>query len=579
MIICSDKTGTLTKNEMTVRAYQLDGRRIEVTGAGYRPEGEFLEDGKRLDAKTDEHLALALRIGSLCNDAKFDGKEGRLHGDPTEGALLVAAEKAGMKQADVQAAYPRLSEVPFSSQAKRMVTVQRTPEGKTVAYVKGAPGVILDASERQFTASGIEPLTAEQRKDFLRLNEELAGKALRVLGLAYRELPAEHDVEALESDYVFVGLVGMIDPLRDEAKEAIARCREAGIRVIMLTGDQLATAREIGRQLGLDRDSQGRELKTVHARELANLDAAGWRRITREAGVFARVAPEDKLRIVEGLEAEGEIVAMTGDGVNDAPALKKADIGIAMGIKGTDVAKEASAMIILDDNFATIVSAVEQGRIIYANILRFIHYLFSCNFSEILVVFFAILVGWPLPLAALQVLWLNLVTDVFPALSLALEPSSPDAMKRPPRDPKEALLGRDFIFLIAWQGMLLAATTFGVFGLGLGWYGTTGAGLDRAVTLAFMTLALAQVVHVFSARSQNRSIFTRRLFTNGWLWAAVGLCVLLQLAAVYWPFLQTVLHTTPLGLADWGVIMGAILLPVAVIEAVKVASWVRRAPG
>ena len=362
----------------------------------------------------------------------------------------------------------------------------------------------------------------------------------------------------------------MSDPLRDEAKDAIATCREAGIRTVMITGDQPTTAAEIARQLGIDVDLQGQPLRTVHGRELAALDAEGWKRVVADAAVFARVSPEHKLQIVEALQQQGHVVAMTGDGVNDAPALKKADIGIAMGIMGTEVAKENAAMVITDDNFASIVGAVEQGRIIYGNILRFLHYLLSCNFSEILTVFLALMIGWPLPLVALQILWLNLITDIFPAFALALEPSAPDVMKRSPRDPQESLLTPSFIGLIAWQGLLLAGATLLSFWVGMHWHGTDGEGSRRATTMAFMTLALTQVFHVFNARSQRRSAFTSRLFTNGWLWAAVGMCLILQAAAVYLPLLQKVLHTVPPTTSEWGVIAGCSLLPVVVVELVKV---------
>jgi Ca2+-transporting ATPase len=570
-IICTDKTGTLTKNEMTVQALVLGERRLEITGSGYSPEGEFREGGKTLSPKDDEHLMLALRICALCNDAKVERSEGReeVLGDPTEAALLVAAEKAGLDRASLESEYPRIDEVPFNSETKRMITEHRAPREETLAYVKGAPGPILEACRGQQRGQEQQPLTEEDRGGFLKKNEELAGQALRVLALAYRKLPEGHSEEDLGRDLVFVGLVGMLDPLREEAKTAIAICREAGIRTIMITGDQQPTAAEIARQLGLERGPDGRELKTVHARDLEGLDEAGWQGTVESAGVFARVSPKHKLRIVEALQKQGHIVAMTGDGVNDAPALKKADIGIAMGIKGTEVAKETSAMIITDDNFATIVGAVEQGRIIYANILRFIHYLFSCNFSEILVVFVAIMVGWPLPLAALQVLWLNIITDIFPALALALEPSAPDIMKRQPRNPKEPLLSPQFLGLIAWQGLLLTAVTLLAFAIGLSWHGREEPGVIGATTMAFMTLALAQVFHAFNARSQRRSAFTARLFTNGWLWGAVAMCVLLQLAAVYVPLLQRVLRTAPLTMAEWGVVAGCSLLPVAVVEVVK----------
>jgi len=570
-VICTDKTGTLTRNEMTVRAIQIGERRVEVTGTGYAPAGEFRVHGQRLDPVADDPLRLALRIGMLCNDAKVDRNDegATVLGDPTEGALIIAAVKGGLDRAAMERDYPRLAEIPFNSETKRMVTVHRTPEGKTVAYLKGSPGTLLAASASQFGAAGISPLTPADRQHWEETNRELAGTALRVLGLAYRELPEKYLEEDLFRDLIFVGQVGMIDPLRDEVRSTIVTCREAGIRTVMITGDQPATAAEIARQLGIDRDGQGKPLQTVHARELSGLDAAGWQAVVADTAVFARVSPEHKLQIVEALQQTGHVVAMTGDGVNDAPALKQADIGIAMGIKGTEVAKEAADMVIADDNFATIVGAVEQGRIIVHNILRFIHYLFSTNFAEIVTVFAAIMIGWPLPLGALQILWINIVTDIFPAMALALEPSAPDVMKRPPRDPKQPLITPRFVGLIVWQGLLLAGVTLLAFFIGMRWYGTEGEGLRHAVTIAFMTLTFANVFHAFNARSRTRSAFTARLFTNGWLWGAVLICLLLQVAAVYVPFLQAVLHTVPLTAADWGVIAACSLSPLAVVELVK----------
>ena len=571
-VICTDKTGTLTKNEMTVCVFALDQRRVEVTGAGYAPVGTFQVADQLVDPHADEHLAMALRIGMLCNDAKVERVDGHdtVLGDPTEAALIVVAEKAGMNQAALAPDFPRLSEIPFDSTSKRMVTVHRASQGPTLAFIKGSPGTLLAASNAQFTTTGVMPLTPEDHQRWEAANDEMAGAALRVLGLAYRELPDGYTEADMAKELIFVGLVGMSDPLRDEAKAAIATCREAGIRTVMITGDQQPTAAEIARQLGIDVDSQGKLLRTVHGRELAGLDAEGWKRVVADAAVFARVSPEHKLQIVEALQQQGHVVAMTGDGVNDAPALKKADIGIAMGIKGTEVAKENADMVITDDNFASIVGAVEQGRVIYGNILRFLHYLLSCNFSEILTVFFALMIGWPLPLVALQILWLNLITDIFPAFALALEPSSPDAMKRSPRDPQEPLLTRSFVGLIAWQGALLAGVTVLAFGIGMHWHGNEGEGLRRATTMAFMTLALAQVFHAFDARSRNRSIFTSRLFTNGWLWGAVTMCLVLQMAAVYLPLLQKVLHTVPPTISEWAVIAGCSLLPVVVVEFIKV---------
>jgi len=571
-VICTDKTGTLTKNEMTVCVYVLDQRRIDVTGAGYEPVGTFQDGDKPVDPRSDENLALALRIGMLCNDAKVERTDDHetVLGDPTEAALIVVAEKAEMSQAALAPDFPRLSEVPFDSTSKRMVTVHRASQGPTLAFVKGAPATMIAASNSQMRAAGVTPLTEEDRRRWEVRNEELAGAALRVLGLAYRELPEGYNKEDFAKELTFVGLVGMSDPLRDEAKAAITICREAGIRTVMITGDQQPTAAEIARQLGIDVGPDGRPLRTVHGRELMGLDAEGWKRAVADAAVFARVSPEHKLQIVEALQQQGHVVAMTGDGVNDAPAMKQADIGIAMGIKGTEVAKENADMVITDDNFASIVGAVEQGRIIYGNILRFLHYLLSCNFSEILTVFLALMIGWPLPLVALQILWLNLITDIFPAFALALEPSAPDVMKRPPRDPQESLLTLRFIGLIVREGLLLTGVTLFAFGVGMHWHGTEGEGLRQSTTMAFMTLALAQVFHAFNARSQRQSAFTSRLFTNGWLWTAGGICLVLQAAAVYVPLLQKVLHTVPPSVSDWGVIAACSLMPLAVVEIVKV---------
>lgn len=367
----------------------------------------------------------------------------------------------------------------------------------------------------------------------------------------------------------------MLDPLREGAIETIATCRGAGIRTVMITGDQEATAAEIARQLGVDVDAAGHPLRTVHASALKDLDDAGWAKVVATAAVFARVSPTHKLKIVEALQKQGHVVAMTGDGVNDAPALRQADIGIAMGIRGTDVAKESADMVIVDDNFATIVGAVEQGRIVVNNILRFIHYLLSCNLAEIATVFVAIMVGWPLPLSVLQILWLNLVTDIFPATALALEPSAPDVMRQPPRDPKAPMMTWSFSWRIAWQGLVLTAATLGCFAVALHWYADEVDGDRHARTVAFMTLAMAQTFQVFNARSQVRSAFSR-LFTNGWLWGAVGLCIVLQVAAVTVPFLRDLLHTVPLGLVDVGLVAVGSLAPVAFVEAVKGVLALRR---
>ena len=586
-VICTDKTGTLTRNEMTVAAYHVDGTDVEVTGSGYEPHGEFhrqSDSGPRTanpapDAsETAENAAplsptldRAIRIGAGCNDAKIDRSDAapQILGDPTEAALLVAAEKAGMSLASLDQDYPRVDELPFSSETMRMVTVHSTPDGTLIAYMKGAPAAVLAACTHVAQANETTPLTDEARDAQLAANAELGAAALRVLGLAWRELPENYSSDDLTTGLTFAGLVGMRDPLREGTQQTLEVCRSAGIRTVMITGDQVSTATEIARQLGLDRDPDGQLLRTVHGGELHDLSDADWQALVKDTAVFARVSPEDKLRIVGAFQELGHIVAMTGDGVNDAPALRKADIGVAMGIRGTQVAKDAADMVLADDNFATIVAAVEQGRIVVQGIRRFIHFLFSCNLAEILTVFVAIIIGWPLPLGVLQILWLNLVTDVFPAMALALEPSSPGVMQQPPRDPDTPLLSLKFSALIVWQGGVLAACTLASFAIALRWYGAEGIGLQRAVTISFMTLALAQTAHAFNVRSRSRSLVSAHFLANRWLWGSTVLCVLLQVLAVNVPLLQDVLDTVPLDRADWALVSAGALMPVVIVEVVK----------
>ncbi len=576
-VICTDKTGTLTQNQMTVRVLLAGEQRVEVSGSGYSTEGPLKNGAQVIDrgalAVADDPVALAIRIGALCNDATVtrNAADVKVLGDPTEVALIVLAEKAGMAHAELEAAFPRAGELPFNSETKRMLTLHRGADASRVVYAKGAPSALLDVSAWVLDAQGRSAMTDATRASWRERNDELAGKALRVLGLAYRPLTDADgaDVAALAGDMTFVGLAGMIDPLSDGVKDTIDTCRTAGIRVVMITGDQLATATEIAHQLGLDVGVGGDAMRVVHARELTGLDDGGWQKIVSETSVFARVTPEHKLQIVGALQHQGEVVAMTGDGVNDAPALKTADIGIAMGIRGTDVAKDAADIVITDDNFATIVGAVEQGRVIVSNILRFIRYLFACNFAEILTVFTAIMLGWPLPLAVLQILWLNMVTDLFPALALAMEPAADDVMNQPPRDPREPLMTRSIAWLIAWQGMLLAACTLLAFRVGLRWYGDTGTGLAHAVTLAFMTLSMVQIAHTLNARSQTRSLFSRSVLRNRWLLAAIGFSVAVQLTAVQVPFLRRVLGTVPLSWQDWQLVAACTTVPLIVVECVK----------
>ncbi|MBN8612380.1 MAG: HAD-IC family P-type ATPase [Deltaproteobacteria bacterium] len=574
-VICTDKTGTLTTNEMTARVMIVGERRIEVRGSGYALDGGLEEGSVAVPTPLDDDLTLALQIGALCNDAEIDreGDRATVLGDPTEGALVVLAEKAGLPHVALEAALPRVAEIPFETALLRMLTVHTLADGTSRAFVKGAPRVLLDASVTE-RVNGVErPLEDARRAWWLEENRKLAASAMRVLALATRSLPAGSPLDDAANGLTFVGLVGIEDAIRPEARAAIATCREAGIRTIMITGDQEVTAVEIARQIGLAPAIEGQALRATHSRDLVDLDAAAWDRVVRETTVFARVSPEQKLRIVEALQRQGHVVAMTGDGANDAPALKRADIGIAMGIQGTDVAKDAADMVVLDDDFATIVAAVEQGRILYANIVRFVHYLFSCNLAEILTVFLAITFAWPVPLVALQILWLNIITDVFPALALALEPSASGAMRVPPRDPHEPIVPRRLALTIGWQGLLIAAVSLTAFAIGRERHGDAD-GSRAATTMVFMTLSLAQLFHAFSARSRHRSILGRGMFSNVWLWVAVGASLALQVAAVFAPPLQRLLHTAAPSAFDWAVIVCASLTPVLVVECVKLATRV-----
>jgi Ca2+-transporting ATPase len=570
-VICSDKTGTLTKNEMTVGAFQLGDRRVDVSGAGYVTEGDFSLSGAPIEPLRDAPLSMALRIGAMCCDARLEerGGEVKVLGDPTEGALLVAARKAGIDLGALGGEYPRVGEVPFSSETKRMATVHRLSSGGGFVAVKGALSALLPSCESVMTSHGSGQLDSDMRERILSQNRSLASQGLRVLALAYNENKNGSEPPSIEQGLTFVGLVGMRDPLREEAGLAVARCGEAGIRVIMITGDQGATAEAIGRQLGLGSAETGRAAKTIHGKELSSVTEEGWKSLVREVGVFARVSPEHKMLIVKGLQANGDVVAMTGDGINDAPALKQADIGIAMGIKGTEVTKEAADMVITDDNFATIVSAVEQGRIIYGNILRFVRYLFSCNLSEILIVFAALIVGWPLPLNAIQILWLNMITDVFPALALVFEPASPDMMKRPPRPPQEPILSRQLMALIGAEAVLICGATLLAFWLGLtSEKNEIDSKAHYASSVAFMTLAWAQILHAYTSRSQTRSAF-KGFLANRWLAGAAIFSLLLQSLAFYVPVLQRTLHTVALDWNGWITVALCGAVPLCIIEVVK----------
>jgi Ca2+-transporting ATPase len=555
-VICADKTGTLTENRMTVREYYLsDGRRLEV-------------DGNECSTENDELLEQALRIGVLCNEAVFsrgDDKEPATIGDPTETALLVVADALVIDVSHERAMHPKLAEQPFQASTKRMTTLHRKVDGQHLAALKGAPAVVLDACSSYATGpTSTAPMDARARERFTSANEDMADRALRVLALAVKHF--QGDVtnlpdEDLETGYTFLGFVGMIDPPRPGVAEAIKRARIAGIRTVMLTGDQLNTGRAIARELGLG----GGEPRAIHAHELIGSNQKQLATLARSVDVFARVSPEDKLRIVEALQHAGEVVAVTGDGVNDAPALKRANIGIAMGQRGTEVAKEAADVVLADDNFATIVRAVEGGRTIYSNITKFVHMMFSHNLGEVLLIFTAIAFGLALPLLPLQILWMNLVTDVFPALALAVEPASPEIMNQRPRDPARSLLSRGLLILVTWQAVMIGGFALAAYLWALQIYGPG----PHARTVALFAIIGAQLGHMFNCRSRTRSAFSG-LSRNPVIWIATATVISLQLLAVFVSPLARVLDTVRPTDIDWLVIVLCTISPILVVEATKV---------
>jgi Ca2+-transporting ATPase len=564
-VIASDKTGTLTRNEMTVRVVVTASGRATFGGSGYEPRGAVeRHGGGSIDGALRVELERALAVADRANNANVQQLDGRwvVQGDPTEAALLVAARKCGLSAESLERRLPRIGEVPFSSERKLMSTVHRhtEEENQPIVFTKGAPDVLLARCTSEALNDGRRPLTDARRAEILRENEALAGQALRTLGVAAKFLPDDappQPGEHLEQDLVFAGLIGMIDPPRQEARDAVARAKGAGIRPLMITGDHPRTASVIAQELGISHD--GRALTGAELEEIAD-DARA--RTVSEVSVYARVNPEHKLRIVDALRASGAIVAMTGDGVNDAPALKSADIGIAMGITGTDVSKEAADMVLADDNFATIVAAVEEGRAIFANIRKFLRYLLSSNIGEVMTMFFGVLLsgkiglridgdGVVLPLLATQILWINLVTDGAPALALGVDPADDGLMQQPPRPAGEGVLTARMWRGIALVGIVMAAGTLYVLDASLPGGFVDGSGsLPYAQTMAFTTLMLFQLFNVFNARSDVRSAFVG-FYANRWLWAAAAASAVLQVAVVYTPFLQRAFGTVALSGSDW----------------------------
>jgi Ca2+-transporting ATPase len=565
-VICSDKTGTLTKNEMTVQAVYAAGRLFKVSGIGYQPKGEILFNDNPLDVDKYTELKKALSCAVLCNDAEISHKDGAYYvaGDPTEGSLLVAAEKAGLKKTALEKDFPFVDEIPFDSERKQM-TIIRQHKGRYIAFVKGAPDVMLDKCDFIEENNDPRPISVTDKENIAKTNDELASRAMRVLAVGYRvldTLPEKLDAAEIENNLTFAGLLAMIDPPRPEVKEAIEKCFAAGIKTVMITGDHKNTAVAIAKQLGFFK----KDSLALTGEELGRLSDEELDKLVERIPVYARVSPEHKLRIVRAWRKRGEVVAMTGDGVNDAPAVKEADIGVAMGITGTDVTKEVSDMVVTDDNFASIVSAIEEGRGIYDNIKKFIHYLLSCNAGEILTMFVASLIGFPAPLVAIQILWVNLVTDGLPALALGVDTVAPDIMRRAPRKTSEPVITKKMALLILGQGSFIAFCSLAAFCFV---YFLEKEGLARARTAAFVVLACAQLFHSFNCRSVSVSIFKIGFLTNKKLILAVLFSFALQMMVVYTPFFNTVFKTEPLGALDWFVAVAISSLPLWGVEAIK----------
>ena len=565
-VVCSDKTGTLTQNQMTVVQAWAGGKRFRLTGEGYSPSGEFFIGADPFVPRTDPDATLLLHGALVCNDAKLEEKcdEGgkpswQIIGDPTEGAMVVAAAKGGYRRGEMEQALPRIQEIPFDSDRKRMTTIHHVDSAHAeaavhgfsyppiIAFVKGAPDVILELCAHRLESGQPVGLAEEQRGAILEQNRDMASNALRVLAVAYRplqEVPASITPETVEKDLVFVGLLGMIDPPRPEVVAALKVARGAGLKSIMVTGDYKDTAEAIGRDIGLLTPGglvlTGAEIEKLSDAELASK--------VDQLEVCCRVSPQHKTRIVDALKARDHVVAMTGDGVNDAPALKRANIGVAMGITGTDVAKQTADMVLTDDNFASIVAAIEQGRIIYSNIRKFVYFLLACNVGEILIIFGAMLAGMPLPLRPVQLLWLNLVSDGAPALALGMEKGDPDIMKQPPRSSKEPVINGDMAIGIGVIGVVDALAILTVFYLALQRYPDQ---LVAAQTIAFVTLCCSELIRAFTARSEYHSVFSLGVFSNRWMVWAVGVSFVLVLMVVYVPFLRPFFDTVPLTAGDW----------------------------
>jgi Ca2+-transporting ATPase len=560
-VICSDKTGTLTRDEMTARRLFVGGQMLQVSGRGYEPQGKFSVNGTEVEPNVP--LSLLLRASALSSDARLErsetGDKWEIKGDPTEGALVVAAAKAGLIKTELDTQFPRVSEIPFSSETKRMTTLHETPDGVT-AYGKGAPEVILNSCEFELSEQGIRPMDEARRAEVLEVARAMAAEALRVLAVASKR---DASTEAADKGMTLLGLVGMIDPPRREAKAAVRECEEAGIKVMMITGDHPLTAKAVAQELGISKN-----VGIVTGPELEAMDDAELERVMESIEVCARVSPAHKLRIVTALQKRGKVVAMTGDGVNDAPALKKADIGIAMGITGTDVSKEAAAMTLTDDNFASIVAAIEEGRGIFSNIKKYLMYLLSSNIGEIGLMAGATLAGLPLPLSAVQILYVNLATDGLPALALAVDPPEDDLMRRPPRDSRTGIFTRPVVMLMLVGGVWSTVVNLSLFV----WALNSGRSVQEAMTMTFVSLVLIQFFKAYNFRSDRHSVLNDP-FANKWLNIAIIWELIMLGLIVYVPVLERTFSTFGLTLVDWLIIIAAAFTVSPVLE---LAKWMER---
>lgn len=560
-IICSDKTGTLTRDEMTVRNIYVDGKMLEVTGAGYEPAGDFMNGDSKIKPEEKTTLGNLLIISALCNDSELVNENSTWHikGDPTEGALNVLAAKGEIRKQELEKSYKRTDEIPFSSERKIMTTIYSTP-GEVYSYSKGAPEVILNSCTYIYRDGSIVKFDDDGKKNILDVVKTMASRAQRVLAFSQKQFKASPSVNDAEKEMVFVGLVGMIDPPREEVKKAIATCKKAGIKTVMITGDHQLTGCAVAKELGLFSKGEmlltGAKLDTMDDNELA--------RIVENVSVYARVSPAHKMRIIDALKKKGHVVAMTGDGVNDAPALKAADIGIAMGITGTAVSKEASDMILTDDNFASIVSAIEEGRNIFKNIKNFVLYGLGCHIGEVLIVLIAMLAWQELPLVAIQILWINLITDGLPPMALSVELPDKALMTQPPRKKDEGIITKRVLFYGLTVGALIALQALLLFRWSL-----VDADILKARTMVFTLIVISMMFNAFNWRSERLSLLDIGIFSNRTLLYAVGSTILLQLLVIYAPMLNGPFKTVPLGLADWGIIMLLASTTLVFVEAAK----------